>query len=133
VSNSSSGERQEQFRPILFANRSTKLDVLQYEVVTADGSIKIANECQNQDLFWAMRGGGGMYCHLPKLDLGAHACYSGTFGVNTRVWLKTYPALKAVNTATGTVICKDKVSYGSMVSTLMDLQKPLREAGYTVS
>jgi FAD/FMN-containing dehydrogenase len=36
-------------------------NVLQYEVVTADGDIKIANECQNQDLFWAMRGGGGMY------------------------------------------------------------------------
>jgi hypothetical protein len=63
---------------------------------------------------------------------GLTLCYSGTFGVNTRVWLKTYPALKAVNTATGTVVCKDKVSYGNMVSTLMDLQKPLRDAGYTV-
>jgi hypothetical protein len=66
-------ERQGAFCQRRFANRFTKLDVLQYEVVTADGDIKIANECQNQDLFWAMRGGGGMYHHLLKLDLGAHA------------------------------------------------------------
>jgi len=33
--------------------------VLQYEVVTTDGATRIANACQNQDLFWALRGGGG--------------------------------------------------------------------------
>ena len=31
-------------------------NVLQIELVTADGDIVTANECQNQDLFWAMRG-----------------------------------------------------------------------------
>jgi FAD/FMN-containing dehydrogenase len=30
--------------------------VLEIEAVTADGRIVRANECQNQDLFWAMRG-----------------------------------------------------------------------------
>jgi FAD/FMN-containing dehydrogenase len=30
--------------------------VLEIEAVTADGRIVKANECQNQDLFWAMRG-----------------------------------------------------------------------------
>lgn len=30
--------------------------VLEMEVVTPDGKIVTANECQNQDLFWAMRG-----------------------------------------------------------------------------
>jgi len=34
-------------------------NVLQYEVVVADGSIKTANACQEPDLFWALRGGGG--------------------------------------------------------------------------
>jgi hypothetical protein len=62
----------------------------------------------------------------------SHISYLGTFGVNTRVWLKTYPALAAINTATGAVVCSDRSSYEKMVSTLMDLQKPLREAGYTV-
>jgi FAD/FMN-containing dehydrogenase len=30
--------------------------VLEIELVTADGEIITANECQNQDYFWAMRG-----------------------------------------------------------------------------
>jgi FAD/FMN-containing dehydrogenase len=33
--------------------------VVQYRVVTPDGVLRTANACQNQDLFWALRGGGG--------------------------------------------------------------------------
>ncbi|CAE6490663.1 unnamed protein product [Rhizoctonia solani] len=33
--------------------------VLQFKVVTPDGIIRTANACQNSDLFWALRGGGG--------------------------------------------------------------------------
>ncbi|KAF8598985.1 FAD-binding domain-containing protein [Ceratobasidium sp. AG-I] len=33
--------------------------VLQFRVVTPDGQLRVANACQNQDLFWALRGGGG--------------------------------------------------------------------------
>ncbi|KAI5122687.1 hypothetical protein M0805_009740 [Coniferiporia weirii] len=33
--------------------------VLQVKVVTPDGKVRIANACQNPDLFWALRGGGG--------------------------------------------------------------------------
>ncbi|KAH9948031.1 FAD-binding domain-containing protein [Amylocystis lapponica] len=33
--------------------------VIQYKVVTPDGMYRVVNECQNSDLFWAMRGGGG--------------------------------------------------------------------------
>ena len=33
--------------------------VIQYKVVTPDGVLRTANACQNQDLFWALRGGGG--------------------------------------------------------------------------
>ncbi|CAO2655278.1 Nn.00g103420.m01.CDS01 [Neocucurbitaria sp. VM-36] len=32
---------------------------VEFEVVTADGSKRIVNECSDKDLFWAMRGGGG--------------------------------------------------------------------------
>ncbi|KAK8074893.1 FAD binding domain-containing protein, partial [Apiospora hydei] len=49
--------------------------VLEMEVVTPMGNIVVANECQNQDLFWAMRGGGG-----------------STFGVMTSVTMLTYPS-----------------------------------------
>ncbi|KAI9772777.1 MAG: hypothetical protein M1839_002322 [Geoglossum umbratile] len=33
--------------------------VLQFKVVTPDGRFLIASDCTNQDLFWALRGGGG--------------------------------------------------------------------------
>ncbi|CAE6541701.1 unnamed protein product [Rhizoctonia solani] len=33
--------------------------VLQFRVVTPDGRARVANACQNKDLFWALRGGGG--------------------------------------------------------------------------
>ncbi|KAF2097315.1 FAD-binding domain-containing protein [Rhizodiscina lignyota] len=33
--------------------------VLQYKIVTPDGVLRTTNECQNPDLFWALRGGGG--------------------------------------------------------------------------
>ncbi|PWY81892.1 hypothetical protein BO70DRAFT_336994 [Aspergillus heteromorphus CBS 117.55] len=33
--------------------------VLEYKIVTADGELRTANACQHQDLFWALRGGGG--------------------------------------------------------------------------
>ncbi|TLS21201.1 uncharacterized protein PpBr36_10635 [Pyricularia pennisetigena] len=32
--------------------------VLQFAIVTPDGQLRVANACQNQDLFWALRGGG---------------------------------------------------------------------------
>ena len=31
---------------------------LEFKVVTPDGKLRIANACQNTDLFWALRGGG---------------------------------------------------------------------------
>ncbi|KAI0467445.1 FAD-binding domain-containing protein [Xylaria cf. heliscus] len=54
-------------------------NVLEMEVVTPMGDIVTANECQNEDLFWAMRGGGG-----------------STFGVMTSVTLATHPTPQIV-------------------------------------
>ena len=47
--------------------------LLEAEIVTADGAVRIANACTQPDLFWALKGGGG-----------------GTFGVITRVTLGTH-------------------------------------------
>jgi FAD/FMN-containing dehydrogenase len=33
--------------------------LLEAEIVTADGAVRIANACTNPDLFWAIKGGGG--------------------------------------------------------------------------
>ena len=45
--------------------------LLEAEVITADGKVRIANACTNPELFWATRGGGG-----------------GSFGVVSRVTLR---------------------------------------------
>jgi FAD/FMN-containing dehydrogenase len=48
--------------------------VLEYKVVTADGSLVVANKISNPDLFWALRGGG-----------------PSTFGVVVEATIKVYP------------------------------------------
>jgi FAD/FMN-containing dehydrogenase len=47
--------------------------LIEAEIVTADGQIRIVNACTEPDLFWAIKGGGG-----------------GTFGVITRLTLRTH-------------------------------------------
>src|SRR5579863_3617337 len=47
--------------------------LLEAEIVTADGAVRIANPCVNPDLFWALKGGGG-----------------GSFGVVTRLTMRTH-------------------------------------------
>ncbi|KAJ5963115.1 hypothetical protein N7481_013420 [Penicillium waksmanii] len=49
-------------------------NVLEFEIVLADGSLVFANAYQNSDLFFALRGGGG-----------------GSFGVVVSATLKVYP------------------------------------------
>ncbi|KAJ5289000.1 FAD/FMN-containing isoamyl alcohol oxidase MreA-like protein [Penicillium angulare] len=49
-------------------------NALEFHVVVADGRHVIANEYQNSDLFWALRGGGG-----------------GTWGVVTSVTVRAFP------------------------------------------
>ncbi|KAK0229643.1 FAD-binding domain-containing protein [Armillaria nabsnona] len=53
--------------------------VLEYEVVVPNGDLLIANECQNPDLFFALRGGGG-----------------GTFGVVMQVTTRALPRAELV-------------------------------------
>ncbi|KAI1266333.1 FAD-binding domain-containing protein [Xylariaceae sp. FL1019] len=88
-------------------------NALQYQVVTADGEIKIANECSNEDLFWALRGGGG------------------AFGVTTRVWIKAHPAYSAVNVVAGGVGCSTRAAYEELITNLVDAQEELRDLGHT--
>jgi FAD/FMN-containing dehydrogenase len=61
-------------------------NLLEAEVVTADGAIVIANACQHADLFWALRGGGG-----------------GTFGVVTKATLRTHELPATFGGVSGTI------------------------------
>ncbi|KAL1925110.1 uncharacterized protein VTP21DRAFT_4764 [Calcarisporiella thermophila] len=47
--------------------------VLEFEVVTADGNVLIANNEQNEDLYWALRGAGtGSFGIITKLKIKLH-------------------------------------------------------------
>src|SRR5271166_2691304 len=47
--------------------------LLEAEVVTADGQIRVANACTNSDLFWALKGGGGgSFGVVSKMTLRVH-------------------------------------------------------------
>ncbi|KAF9886062.1 hypothetical protein FE257_012119 [Aspergillus nanangensis] len=54
-------------------------NALEFEVVTAQGDLVVANQFQNPDLYWAFRGGGG-----------------GTFGVAVHTTVQTFPDIPAV-------------------------------------
>lgn len=78
--------------------------VLEYEVVTADGAVRICNEEQHEDLFWALRGGGG-----------------GTFGVVTRVTLRTHPLPERAGLVTGRVYPRSGGDFGELLRRFVQL------------
>lgn len=47
-------------------------NILSVEIVTADGQRLIANEAENADLFWAIRGGGGNFGVITKFEFALH-------------------------------------------------------------
>ena len=72
--------------------------LLEAEVVTADGQIRIANACTNPDLFWALKGGGG-----------------GTFGVVTKITLATHDLPEFAGGASGVVKVKSDAAMRRLV------------------
>lgn len=60
--------------------------MLEAEIVTADGELLIANEHQHEDLFWALKGGGG-----------------STFGVVVKATLETHPLPTHVGSLQGII------------------------------
>jgi FAD/FMN-containing dehydrogenase len=47
--------------------------LIEAEIVTADGEVRIANACSNPDLFWALKGGGGGFGVVTRVTLRTHA------------------------------------------------------------
>lgn len=47
-------------------------NLLSVDIVTSDGQLRHANESQNEDLFWAIRGGGGNFGVVTSFDFRAY-------------------------------------------------------------
>ena len=73
--------------------------LLEAEVVTADGTVRIANPCKNADLFWGIKGGGG-----------------GTLGVVTRVTLRTRELPNFVGGVFGTIRSKSDSAFRKLIA-----------------
>lgn len=77
--------------------------LIEAEIVTADGSVQLANRCTNRDLFWALKGGGG-----------------GTFGVVTRVTLRTHALPKSFGFAVMTIRAASDGAFERLVRRFVD-------------
>lgn len=77
--------------------------LLQAEVVTADGAVRTVNASREPDLFWALKGGGG-----------------GSFGVVTRVTLKTHALPEYFGWARFEIKAASNEAYRRLVARLID-------------
>ncbi len=73
--------------------------LLEAEIVTADGEVRIANASNNPDLFWALKGGGG-----------------GTFGIVTRFTLRTHELPKYFGYAGGKIKAQSDAAYERLIA-----------------
>jgi FAD/FMN-containing dehydrogenase len=76
--------------------------LLEAEIVTADGNVKIANACSNPDLFWALKGGG-----------------SG-FGIVTRVTLRTHPLPDFFGAVFATIKAASDDAYRRLIAKIVE-------------
>ena len=76
--------------------------LLEAEVVTADGEVRIANACSNPDLFWALKGGGG------------------GFGVVTRVTLRTHALPEFLGAVVTTIKASSDDAYRRLISKILE-------------
>jgi FAD/FMN-containing dehydrogenase len=77
--------------------------LLEAEVVTADGSLRTVNACTDPDLFWAIKGGGG-----------------GSWGVITRLTLRTHELPEYFGAAWGTIRAHSDEAFRRLIARFFD-------------
>ncbi len=78
---------------------SASSSLLEAEIVTADGHVRIANACTNSDLFWALKGGGG-----------------GSWGVLTRLTLRTHVLPEFFGWAEGSIKAGSDAAFRRLIA-----------------
>ncbi|HTV84275.1 MAG TPA: FAD-binding oxidoreductase [Dyella sp.] len=76
--------------------------LLEAEVVTADGVVRIANACTNPELFWGIKGGGG-----------------GSLGVVTRLTLRTRELPEYFGGVFGAIRASSDQAFGALIAQAM--------------
>ena len=77
--------------------------LLEAEIVTADGEVRIANACTNPDLFWGLKGGGG-----------------GSLGVVTRLTLKTHDLPSFFGAVSATIHAFSDAAFRKLIGHFVD-------------
>ncbi|MDB5820880.1 MAG: linked oxidase domain protein, partial [Rhizobacter sp.] len=80
--------------------------LLEAEVVTADGAVRIANACQNPDLFWALKGGGG-----------------GSLGVVTRLTLRVHELPEPFGAVNMTVHASSDAAFRQLIERVLSFYR----------
>jgi FAD/FMN-containing dehydrogenase len=80
--------------------------LLEAEVVTADGQVRIVNAHTNPELFWAIKGGGG-----------------GTFGVVTRMTLRTHELPEYFGGVFGDITAASSEAFKTLVARFIDFYR----------
>jgi Berberine and berberine like len=73
-------------------------NLLEAEIVTADGAVRIANACTNPELFWGLKAGGG-----------------GSLGVVTRLTLRTHDLPGVFGGASIAIKAKSDAGYRQLI------------------
>jgi FAD/FMN-containing dehydrogenase len=81
-------------------------NLLEAEVVTADGQVRIANACTHPDLFWGLKGGGG-----------------GSLGVVTRLTLRVHELPETFGAVNFTVRATSPAAYRRLVAMTLDFYR----------
>ncbi|MDE2246422.1 MAG: FAD-binding oxidoreductase [Xanthomonadaceae bacterium] len=77
--------------------------LLEAEIVTADGAVRIANACTNPDLFWGIKGGGG-----------------GSLGVVTRLTLRTRELAQHFGGASAKIKATSATAFRALIGHFVD-------------
>jgi FAD/FMN-containing dehydrogenase len=79
-------------------------DLLEAEIVTADGRKRTANESNDPELFWALKGGGG-----------------GTFGIVTKVTLRTHELPETFGDVSVSIKAKSDEAFRKLITSFVNL------------